>query len=283
MKRLLFLLAISMNMLYCMETKPDKEQQESIPSVNNQIRLWQLLGNADVPNFKFIAALSKVNQPEASFQQTLMPEELKEYVLDLKKRFGEQILKLVSKHVLSESDRESIKLLIEAGADLNIQDNSGRNPLTTAAEYGNDEGVKLLISGGADVNSHNIIGNTALIIAAQWGFKSIVADLLNASADVDAQNQNGHTALISAADKGHADIVELLLDANADVNLPDDEGRTALLWATTSNFLPIIALLLANGADVTIKDKMGMTALDQAFLPETIKLLERALPSTSNS
>jgi serine/threonine protein kinase/ankyrin repeat protein len=69
----------------------------------------------------------------------------------------------------------AITLLVNAGADLNIQDNEGYTPLMNASSYEN--GRELLI-GGADPNLENEYGQTALMKAAQNGLTELITLLI---------------------------------------------------------------------------------------------------------
>ena len=89
--------------------------------------------------------------------------------------------------------------------------------LLFAAAHGHREIVQALIDAGADVNHQNNDGHTALIRASYWGYLEIVQTLIDAGADVNHQNQFGDTALMQAAERGHLEIVQTLIDAGADV------------------------------------------------------------------
>lgn len=58
----------------------------------------------------------------------------------------------------SDESLEVLKLLIAKGADLNARDVGGSTPLFVANFAGNDEAIKLLIDAGADVNIKNYEG-----------------------------------------------------------------------------------------------------------------------------
>ena len=85
-----------------------------------------------------------------------------------------------------------VKLLIEAGADVNAKDNDGDSPLHWVR---NTDVAELLISAGADVNAKNNYGNSVLHVAAE-GYKIDLAKLLIlAGADVNAKNKWGRSPL----------------------------------------------------------------------------------------
>ena len=69
----------------------------------------------------------------------------------------------------------TLKVLIEAGADVNAQDSDGATPLTLAAQEDNPMIVMELIKAGADVNLTRHDGATPLHMAAQNGHEGCAA------------------------------------------------------------------------------------------------------------
>jgi ankyrin repeat protein len=55
--------------------------------------------------------------------------------------------------------------------------------------------LKLLMEAGADVNARNAQGQTALHVAAQRGYNNIVKLLAERGADLMAKDADGHSAL----------------------------------------------------------------------------------------
>lgn len=98
--------------------------------------------------------------------------------------------------------------LLGAGVDPNEPYGHGLTALMWAAGHANDvpeadgvETVRLLLDRGADVRGSDDRGRTALMIAAERGHASIVGELLKRGADLTAVDKAGKTAVDLAADQ----------------------------------------------------------------------------------
>lgn len=148
-------------------------------------------------------------------------------------------------------------------------DSEGWTALRSASWGGHKEAVKMLLEAGAEVDGCDPDGRTALRAAAWGGHEEILETLLNHGAKVDSMDHEGRTPLIAAAYMGHKEAVEILLDAGAEVDLADGDGRTALSVAALCvpsaaggrGHAEVVSLLLERGADPEHKDKDGMTPL----------------------
>ncbi len=95
---------------------------------------------------------------------------------------------------------EALKQHIAAGSNLNEKDPfGGSSPLISASLFGKTEMAKLLIEAGADVNFQNNDGSTALHTASFFCRPEIVKMLLNKGADKTIKNKYGSTAYESVA------------------------------------------------------------------------------------
>ena len=93
-----------------------------------------------------------------------------------------------------------------------------RTSLQQACFFGHVKTVRVLLDAGADVDAIDNNGWRALHIAAQNGHLEVVQVLLDAGADVHATNNRGLTALHTASQNGHLEVVQVLLDTGADVD-----------------------------------------------------------------
>lgn len=95
---------------------------------------------------------------------------------------------------------EAVNQHIAAGSNLNEKDPfGGSSPLITAALFDKPEMAKTLIDAGADINFQNNDGSTALHVAAFFCRPEIVKMLLDNNADRTIKNKFGSTAYESVA------------------------------------------------------------------------------------
>lgn len=95
---------------------------------------------------------------------------------------------------------EALKQHIAAGTNLNEKDPfGGSSPLISASVFGKPEAAKILIDAGADINFQNNDGSTALHTAAFFCHPDIVKMLLDKGANKTIKNKYGATAYESVS------------------------------------------------------------------------------------
>ena len=169
-----------------------------------------------------------------------------------------------------------VNLLIQAGADVNARDVCLQSPLFHALHYGALECLETLIQAGANVNVQCYTGETPSIVAVNFGYDKCLEVLVNAGANVNTRSCV-YTALMKASEFDRAACVDLLLSAGADVNMCSiPVGRTALQFARDSC---CIKSLLDAGADVNEPGPNGGTAFIRAVCDgntDSMKVLIKA-------
>jgi ankyrin repeat protein len=116
--------------------------------------------------------------------------------------------------------------------------------LLFACERGHTPVVILLIQNGADINVQNSFGISGLMFANQHMFYSIVDILLCAGCDVNSCDNSGKTALMYAVRNNNRLLISALLRHHADVNIADIDGNTAFHFACSTGSVKLVNLLI---------------------------------------
>lgn len=227
-------------------------------------------------------------------------------------------------YAVINGDRLGVRDLLVRGADPNSAEGSNRPPLFQAVSKSNLGIVKLLVEAGGDVNAQHprqlcsILGEaaapsrskesatrvvrylldkgakpdaTALDWAARAGNLEVIrmllergvspdaglyaaagADqlaalklLLQAGADVDGDRFR--PPLLAAAQQGGEAGVKVLLDAGANPNIPNENGRTPLHAAVTRRLnLSVVKTLVEAGARIDLANNEGITPIRAASI-----------------
>lgn len=119
----------------------------------------------------------------------------------------------------------------------------GLTPLMVAAVLGRSECARMLLDAGASVNLLDHVGYSALMLAAGNGHGDIVAALLAAGANPNLRGNQRNTALLCAAGNVHAGIARQLLAAGAAPDARNRNGDSALDLARLVGDDELIAVL----------------------------------------
>ncbi len=151
-----------------------------------------------------------------------------------------------------QGDLDTIRSLVQSGADVNAAEGDGMTALHWAAEGNHAQGAQILIYAGARLDARTRIGDfTPLLVASRVGNAEVLEVLLEAGADPHVRTSTGDmTALHFAAQAGNARAVTLLLEHGAEVDAREGgSGHTPLMVAAASDRTEAVRTLLAAGAD----------------------------------
>jgi ankyrin repeat protein len=162
-----------------------------------------------------------------------------------------------------EGHMDSVRALIEAGANINEVNGDKLSPMVTAIMNGHLDLAKYLLDHGADPNLAGLSGLTALYAAVdvQWAPKTWFPQ-----PNVEQEKV------------GYLDLMKALFDHGANVNAPigekvwfrsftndytwvDTAGSTPFWRAAQSSDLAAMKLLVEHGADPKLANKAGETPL----------------------
>ena len=169
------------------------------------------------------------------------------------------------------SDTGKIRLLLARGADINAKTERELTPLGLAAmQHFDIAPLELLLEKGANPNIASINGQTSLMAAASAGNVEAMELLLGKKADPLAVAGSGAVALMAAAASRNPEAVKLLLKHGAEANAKTKRNQTALFEAASRGAEDVVKLLLEQGAEVNIEDYQGHSPLTYAAMSESM-------------
>lgn len=139
---------------------------------------------------------------------------------------------------------------------------TGETPLHLAARYARSDLTKRLLEAGADVNAQDNTGRTPIHAAVAADAMGVFVILLrNRATNLNSRMHDGTSPLILAARLAIEGMVEHLITSDVDINLADNSGKTALHWAAAVNNTDAVTILLAHGAKPDAQDDKDETPL----------------------
>lgn len=142
-----------------------------------------------------------------------------------------------------KGDIAKVKELLASGTDVNTTNSHGYTALIFAVKAEQTKMVKLLIKAGADANIINdsVEDTTALTIAIKKNNLKIMKLLLEAGANANVADEGGQTPLELAVEANNLKMVKMLIEAN--VNL-EKNFDSVLIRATKNGNTKMVKLLL---------------------------------------
>ncbi|KAM9271646.1 ankyrin repeat and SOCS box protein 3 isoform 1-T1 [Morus bassanus] len=160
---------------------------------------------------------------------------------------------------------ECLRLLIRAAPSddyINSKTFEGTSALHLSARHGSLESIRVLLEAGANPNEVTTEATTVLFLAVENGHADVVKFLLQHGANVKGPHSwSGWNSLHQASFQGCTEIMEILLEEGASKECKDDFGITPLFVAAQYGKLESLRLLVSHGADVNSQAKDRATPL----------------------
>ncbi|CAA0818350.1 Unknown protein [Striga hermonthica] len=166
------------------------------------------------------------------------------------------------------NDVEALKQLVgQPDLDIDEKDGNGYTAVMVAAMNGHVEAFKVLINAGADLDVASKNGETGLTLAKKRLDEDEFTKISSAYAYVKIRsngNSNKSPALHRAARAGDLFLVRELIGKGYDVNSFDRDGYTPLMLAAISDDREMCELLISSGARLDVRNSRNETALSLA-------------------
>ncbi|KAF9430706.1 hypothetical protein BGZ94_004697 [Podila epigama] len=169
-------------------------------------------------------------------------------------------------------NEDIVRVLIDAGADLNKKDGRGRSALLCAV-YGLD--TLTITPANLALISQTSPAHLSILRNCILPHPSITLSTLNAPQD----EIKGITPLCLASYLGKEVVVKCLLEAGkVDVDATDRKGATALMYAARDRHMAVVKTLLRHGASPDQTDSNGWSSIQYGQMyPEIVQMFEEAL------
>jgi ankyrin repeat protein len=162
--------------------------------------------------------------------------------------------------------KDIVKLLIQYGALLDVDDLEGETPLGLAVRMKALSACRILLEAGANINQGHLKTKCPLLVTACRTREQddLIQLLLQYKPKIDATTEEGLTALAMAAGLNSVAVCQMLLDAGANIDIVTAAGNSPLMVAVIHGELENTKFLIQRNAKVNVQEKNGYSALSIA-------------------
>lgn len=238
-------------------SSPENNQQiaKFLEFVDNTSEFTNWINSFNTPQYQLCLLATLVNNHLASSDITKIQQLLSE-IKDLNLSVSEDNDNILYSLFLSDSNKEVIELILNAGANPNHISNLSKSPVSSATSIGL---AQLYIAYGGDINIILTNGpRTGLHLLTKY----VIDDpeytdfLIKNGAKANLIDTKGWSPLLHATFHGRIEIIKSMIkfDQNIDLNQPatDEQAVRPLSIALHRNNLELAILYISLGADISL-------------------------------
>lgn len=169
----------------------------------------------------------------------------------------------------SNEHPEIVRMLLEAGADVDHKSSLGEMPLQYAVNNNREDIVRIILEFRPNLHLQDNAGDTSLNSFPQTDTSSlpIIKLLVNGGSDLETRNKARETPLCKAVRFEKPELVEYFISRKANLNAKGTKFGGPLHIACRWNIFEIVEMLVKAGADVDLVDEESSagTPLQSAF------------------
>ena len=159
-------------------------------------------------------------------------------------------------------DANMVKVLIEAGAQVDLQNKEGQTVLHLASIMGDEPTVRVLFLARANANVVDNEDRAPIHLAAERGFSTIVEFLAEKfKASIYERTRDGSTLMHIAANNGHPETALILFARGVPLLMPNKFGARGIHTAAKEGHVGVIHSLIQKGEKVDSMTGDDKTAL----------------------
>jgi len=182
-----------------------------------------------------------------------------------------------------QKDIEILKLIIDAGCNLDLQNCKGQTALHLAAANEMEEFVRLLCQAGADPDVQDNEHQSPLHLATAHGYQRIM-DILSEKfkASIMYRTKDGSTLMHLASSAYNEQAALSFIRKGIPIHMPNKEGAKCIHIASIRGHVEVVKAIVAKGENVDSRTKDGFTPLHLAVKFGKHELVEALLGLGAN-
>lgn len=164
-----------------------------------------------------------------------------------------------------QKDIEILKLVIDAGCNLDLQNGKGQTALHLAAANEMEEFVRLLCQAGADPDVQDYEHQSPIHLATACGYQRITEILTEKfKASLVFRTKDGSTLMHLASSAYNASAALNFIKKGIPIHMPNKEGAKCIHIASIRGHVEVVKAIVEKGENVDSRTKDGFTPLHLA-------------------